>query len=258
MAGTDKSRGAVAFAPGAGPAVVLVAPQLGQNIGMVARAMLNCGLRDMRLVSPRDGWPSRAALAAAAGAGEVLARASLFERTAQAVADLNLVYATTARPRGLAKPVLSPRTAAAEMRASVADGAAVGLLFGPERSGLANDDLVLADRLVEVPLNPAFASLNLAQAVLLVGYEWYQTGEGPPPGQPPSGDALPAEKAELMNFFERLEAGLDAGGFFHPPEKRQGMIRNLRTLFQRARPSQAELRTLHGVVSALMKAKRRE
>jgi tRNA/rRNA methyltransferase len=247
MAGTDKSRSAAL----GGPTVVLVDPQLGQNIGMVARAMLNCGLTELRLVRPRDGWPSEAAVAAAAGAQEILARARLFDTTKQAVADFRRVYAMTARPRDMVKPVATPRQAALDLRLAAAAGEAAGVLFGPERSGLTNDDLALAERIVSVPLNPGFSSLNLAQAVLLLGYEWFQAADHTPGQRLVRGRGKPAPKGELANFFARLEAALDDTGFFHPPEKRAGMVRNLRNLFQRAELSDAEVRTLHGVVTSL-------
>jgi tRNA/rRNA methyltransferase len=247
VAGTDRTRDARL----GGPAVVLVDPQLGENIGMAARAMLNCGLSELRLVRPRDGWPSAAAQAAASGADAVLAEARLYDTTAEAVADLARVYAATARPRDMVKPVVTPRRAAAEMRESLAAGTPVGLLFGPERSGLVNDDLALADTLLVVPLNPAFASLNLAMAVLLVGYEWFQAADETPPRRLETGGQPPAAKGELVNFFERLEAALDETGFLHPPEKRPAMRRNLRNMFQRLDPTDQDLRTLHGIISAL-------
>jgi tRNA/rRNA methyltransferase len=251
MAGTNKGRDAVV----GGPAVVLVDPQLGENIGMVARAMLNCGLMELRLVRPRDGWPNPAAEAAAAGAVEVLDAARVFDTTAEAVADLTRVYATSARPRDMVKPVMTPHAAAAEMREAKEAGETVGILFGPERAGLTNDDLTLAGRVIEVPLNPAFASLNLAQAVLVVGYEWFQAGDGTPPRRLPRGGARAATEAELANLFDRLEAGLDRAEFFHPPEMRPHMRRNLRNIFQRADLTEVEVRTLHGVVTALLKAR---
>ena len=238
-----------------GPSIVLVEPQLGENIGMVARAMLNCGLTRLSLVRPRDGWPNPVAEAAAAGANAVLDGASVHASTRDAVADCRRVYATTARPRGMVKPVLTPQAAARDMRGLQARGAAVALLFGPERSGLTNDDLVLADRVIAVPLNPAFASLNLAQAVLIIGYEWFQAADPDPGENPARGVGLPAERAELLNFLARLERALDAGQFFHPPEKRAVVVRNLRNVFLRGDLTDAELRTLHGVVSALLKAK---
>ena len=254
MAGTDKGSASVT----GGPKVVLVTPQLGENIGMVARAMLNCGLTKLCLVRPRDGWPNPAAEAAAAGANEVLDGAELFDATPQALAGCRRVYATTARPRGMVKPVLTPQAAAQDMRAAEGAGAAVALMFGPERSGLTNDDLVLADRVIAVPLNPAFASLNLAQAVLIVGYEWFQSAHGAPDQSLASGlggGDLPAERSELLNFLERLERALDGGDFFHPPEKRASMVRNLRNIFLRGDLTDTEVRTLHGVVSALLKVR---
>ncbi len=252
MAGTDNSKAAT----GGGPAVILVDPQLGENIGMVARAMLNCGLDDLRLVRPRDGWPNPAAEAAASGATSVLDRARLFYTLGDAIADLDRLYAASARARDLTKPVVTPRQAAAELRAGAAVGRAAGLLMGPERSGLTSDDVALADAVIQVPLNPAFSSLNLAQAVLLVGYEWFQAGAETPARVLPMGNSRPATKAELLNFFERLETTLDETGFMHPPERRPIMVRNLRSLFGRADLSEQEVRSLHGIVSALIGKKR--
>lgn len=234
-----------------GPAIILIDPQLGENIGMVARAMLNCGLLDLRLVAPRDGWPHPAAESAASGADAVLAGARLFETTREAVADLRRLYAATVRPRDMVKPVVAPRRAAAELRAAEAKGVACGVLFGPERSGLTNDDVALADAMLQVPLNPAFASLNLAQAVLVVGYEWYLARSPRRARALPRGAAKPAAKADLVNFFERLEGALDDAGFLLPAEKRPHMVRNLRNLFGRADLTDQEVRTLHGIVTAL-------
>ncbi len=257
MAGTNKAQAPVT----GGPVVILVDPQLGENIGMVARAMLNCGLTELRLVRPRDGWPNEAAVAAASGADLVLDGTRLYDTAAAALADLNRVYATTARARDLVKHLVTPRQAAAEILGALAAGERAGLLFGPERAGLTNDDLALADTLLVVPLNPAFASLNLAMAVLIIGYEWFQAaGEAAretPPRRLESGGQAPAAKAELMSFFARLEAALDETGFLYPPAKRPGMVRNLRNLFQRLAPTNQDLRTLHGIVSALRGAKRR-
>ncbi len=247
MAATDTSRPAVL----GGPAVVLVRPQLGENIGAAARAMLNFGLTELRLVAPRDGWPSEQARAAASRADLVLDRATVHATTADAIADLNLVLATTARARDMAKPVLRPREAAARLRQALARGEKAGILFGAERAGLHNDDIAPASAIVEVATNPAFSSLNLAQAVLLMGHEWFQAD--PAAEAPPSGAAR-ASAAELANFHRRLEAGLDAGGFLKPPEKRPAMTRNIRNMFARAGFSEAEVRTLHGIVSALRRA----
>jgi tRNA/rRNA methyltransferase len=258
MAGTDsRRRKASDAANGAAPVVILVDPQLGENIGTAARAMLNCGLGELRLVRPRDGWPNDAAVAAASGADTVLQGAALFDDTAAAIADLQRVYAATARPRDMVKPVLTPRAMAAEVRTAAARGERCGVLFGPERTGLDNDDVALADAVLEVPLNPGFTSLNLAQAVLIVGYEWYQAG-GDAPGRVLRHNASPtASKAELLNFFQRLEHELDVCGFLQPAEKRPAMVRAIRNLFDRAELTEQEVRTLHGIVSGLVGGPRR-
>ena len=238
-----------------GPAVILIDPQLGQNIGMVARAMLNCGLTDLRIVRPRGGWPNKEAIAAASGADDLLDSAGIYDTTKEAVADLHRLYATTARPRGMVKTILTPREAAGDMRAALSDGNATGILFGPERSGLVNDDIALADAAIAVPLNPAFSSLNLAQAVLLVGYEWFQSGSDTPARQLDVNEAPMAPKEEVINFFERLETALDETGFLFPPEKRPGMVRNLRNLFGRMEMTLSEVNTLHGIISSLRQGK---
>ncbi len=239
----------------AAPAVVLVAPQLGENIGTAARAMLNCGLTDLRLVRPRDGWPNAKAVAAASGAEAVLDSARLFETTAEAVADLNRVYATTARRRGLVKAVMTPQAAAAEMRTATGAGETVGVMFGPERKGLHNDDVMLAAKIIEAPLNSAHTSLNLAQAVLLVGWEWWKAGDETPGEIIPAlvGDKAPppAPARDIVNLFEHLEGELDDAGYFFPPHKKKAMVYNLRTMLQRAQFTEQEVRTLRGVVKAL-------
>ncbi len=239
------------------PAIVLVRPQLGQNIGMCARAMLNCGLNDLRLVAPRDGWPNPEATAAASGADTVLERARVYDTVQDAVAECTRVYATTARARDQVKPVVTPKRAAEEAREAAATGHSVAILFGPERSGLENEEVSLADAVLAVPLNPAFTSLNLAQAVLLVGYEWWQLGTEIPARALASGGttAVPATKAELENFYRRLEAGLDEGSFFTSPDKRPLIIRNIRNIFARTGLTKAEVDTLHGIVSALLRAR---
>ena len=248
MAGTDYRRPAMT----GGPAVILVNPQLGENIGTATRAMFNCGLTDLRLVAPRDGWPSDKARSAASGADAVLDRARLFDTVETAVGDLQHVYATTARDRYMVKRVVTPRQAAAEMRALTGEGRACGILFGPERSGLLNDHVVLADTVISVPLNPAFSSLNLAQAVLVIGYEWFTAGDATPPVEVPTGDSAPASKKSLISLFAHLEEELDRNGFLRNAAKRPSMVRNLRNLFQRANCTEQELRTLHGVVTAFM------
>jgi len=246
MAGTDHRRQAVTD----GPAIILVEPQLGENIGTAARAMMNCGLDDLRLVRPRDGWPSDKAIAAASGADALLAKARLYPNVPAAIADLVHVYAATARDRGMVRREVTPRHAAPEMRAWLATGEACGVLFGPERTGLLNDDVALADTVLTVPLNPGFSSLNLAQAVLIVGYEWFTSGVTAPPEILRRGGSRPATKAELLNFFEHLEEELIRNGFLRNRESRPSMVRNLRSLFQRAQCTEQELRTLHGVVTA--------
>ncbi len=254
-------------AKSATPAIVLVKPQLGQNIGMTARAMANFALADLRLVAPRDGWPNPEAQSAAAGADGVLNEAGIFEGTAAAITDLNYVCATTARTRDTVKHVLSPASAAAELRSRIAEGQKCGILFGSEQSGLDNDDVALADALVMAPVNPKFASLNLAQAVLIVAYEWFRQAEGGVLGRQTEFDGparegmqmhrtRPATRAELVAFFEHLEGELDAAGFLYPPEKRPQMVQNLRNLFLRAGATEQEVRTLRGVVSSLTRARK--
>jgi tRNA/rRNA methyltransferase len=248
VAGTDHRRRALA----GGPAVILVAPQLGENIGTAARAMYNCGLTEMRIVRPRDGWPNQKAVAAASGADTVLQQARLFDSVEEAIADLRHVYATTARDRYMVKRILTPRRGAAEMRSFMAAGEGCGILFGPERTGLVNDHIALADTVLTVPLNPAFSSLNLAQAVLLVGYEWFTSGDETPAEELVTGHSKPATKEELLRFFGHFEEELDRSGFLRTSDKRPGMIRNLRNLFQRAQLTAQELRTLHGVITAFV------
>ena len=217
-----------------GPAIILVRPQLSENIGTAARAMLNCGLTDLRLVAPRENWLHDRAFAA------------------EAVADLQRVWASTARNRFMVKEVDSPRAAAAVMRQVTADGQSVGVLFGPERTGLENDDVALADTVLSVPTNPDYTSLNLAQCVLLVGYEWFQAGVAEPPKAMTKGAEPPADKAKLFAFFDHLERELDACGFLRVVDKRPGMVRNIRNMFQRAHLTGQEIQTLHGMVHEMV------
>jgi tRNA/rRNA methyltransferase len=253
MAGTNRRRLRIAE----GPAVILVEPQLGENIGTAARAMLNCGLGDLRLVKPRDGWPSDKAITSASGADIVVNGAKLFGRIEDAMADLRHVYAATARDRHMVKRILTPRAAAQEMRQLVAAGETCGILFGPERTGLTSDQASLAETLITVPLNPAFSSLNLAQAVLLIGYEWFAAADPAPPEQLHVGHSRPATQAEFTRFFDHLEEELIRNGFLRDREKRPSMVRNLRSLFLRAQCTEQELRTLHGVVTAWAGPRRR-
>jgi tRNA/rRNA methyltransferase len=224
------------------PAVILVEPQLAENIGTAARAMLNCGLTDLRLVNPRDPFPSERASAASVGALEMMPPVQIFDSTAAAVADLQMVYATTARERKMVKPILTPRALGEKALEAGRAGRKVGILFGKERTGLEKDD---------VPLNPAFTSLNLAQAVLLIGYEWYQAGDATPPRVLETHGAQPATKEELYGFFAHFERALDECGFLRNEEARPNMIRNLRNMWGRAELTEQEIRTLHGVVKEL-------
>ena len=233
------------------PAVILVAPQLAENIGTAARAMLNCGLTDLRLVNPRDPFPNERADRASVGALEMMPPVRIFTRTEDAVADLNMVYATTARDRKMVKPILTPRAVGEATVEAGRAGRKVGLLFGPERTGLEKDDIALADAVVTVPLNPEFTSLNLAQAVLLLGYEWYQAGDSTQPRVLESHGSPPATKDELYAFFAHFERELDACGFLRNEEARPNMIRNLRNMWGRAELTEQEIRTLHGVVKEL-------
>jgi tRNA/rRNA methyltransferase len=242
---TDPTKAAAA------PAVILVTPQLGENIGAAARAMLNCGLTDLRLVAPRDGWPNSAADRAAVGALDLMPPVRVFDQLAEAMADLTMVYATTARDRNMVKPIVTARQAAIEARVHLAAGGKVGFLFGPERTGLLSDDVSLANKLITVPLNPEFTSLNLGQAVLLIGYEWFQSGDATPASQIPLNGTAPATQAELQNFFAHLERELDACGFLRNAEARPSMIRNLRSMWQRAELTEQEVRTLHGMIKEL-------
>lgn len=254
MAGTDHNKPRLA----GGPAIVLVEPQLGENIGTAARAMANCGLGDLRLVNPRDGWPNDKAVAAASGADSVLDKARLYPDLRAAVADLHHVYASTARDRYMVKRAVTPRLAAAEIRGFLAIGESCGVVFGPERTGLVNQDITLADTVLHVPLNPAFSSLNLAQAVLVVGYEWFTASQNPPTETLHTGHSRPATKDELIRFFDHFEEALVDSGFIRHPDKRPSLFRNLRNFFQRAQPTEQELRTLHGVVTSFMGPRGRE
>jgi tRNA/rRNA methyltransferase len=239
-----------------GPVVVLVEPQLGENIGTAARAMANFGLTRLRLVRPRDAWPNVHARRAASGADTVLDDAALFDTLAAALADCSFVLATTARAHDQAKPVIGPAEAAAQMAPRLAGGETVAVVFGRERWGLENDEVGLADRIVTFPINPAFASVNLAQAVLIVAYEWFKhAGAGTLPFAMPQRSAA-AGKEQLFAFFATLERELEKVEFFRPPEKRDTMTINLRNIFARMEPSQQDVQTLHGVVMALVEGRK--
>jgi len=248
------------------PAILLMEPQLADNIGMVARAMANFGLDALRLIAPRDGWPNEKARIAASGANYVIDDAVAFDSLAGAMGDLNWLAATTARQRDLRKPVMTPIEAVAEMRARIARGERCGVLFGRERSGLETAEVANADALVMIPVNTRFASLNLAQAVLILGYEWMRLSEGQSLGRVTTyetpiaaglnlGDDRPATKEELLGLFEHLEGELDRLGFFNPPHKRATVVRNLRTMLSRMKATEQEVRTLRGIVATLAKGK---
>lgn len=242
------------------PTIILVRPQLGENIGMAARAMLNCGLSSLRLVAPRDGWPNPKAQRAASGADVVLDRAQVFDSVAEAVADLERVVATTARNRELSQRIVTPRRAAGEMHDWIGEGLSVGVLFGPERTGLVNEDMVQADTALSIPLNPQFSSLNVAQAVLLVSYEWSTVAaEAETPAERLSDHAgRLATKDELQNLFAHLERALDQSGFLRNKAMRPSMVNNLRAFLQRSAMTEQEVRTFHGVIKYLAKQKHSE
>jgi tRNA/rRNA methyltransferase len=232
----------------AAPAIVLVRPQLGENIGKAARAMLNFGLTEMRLVAPRDGWPNPSAGPAAAGADLVLESALVFETLADAVADCSEVYATTVRKRGVTKPVVTPEEAARQIHAAPGKAA---IVFGPERSGLETDEVALARTILTVPINPEFASLNLAQAVILCAYEW---SKGARVEQPTAEELLPpAPQDDLEAMIGHFEALLDPRGYFRPPSRAAATRRTLRTMLTKPGWNHLEVRTLRGVLSALEK-----
>ena len=269
------------------PAIILSAPQLGENIGTCARAMANFGLDDLRLVGPRDGWPNARAIAPASGADHVLDAARCFDDLACAVSDLHMVFATTARPREVDKPVVGPQMAAHASLRLGRQGRRAGYLFGCESCGLDNEDIALADQILTLPVNPAFASLNIAQAVIICAYEWRRvalaapafgapaTGQGAVPYMGRPGWSIsgadnagtghdissapshrPAARGELFALFHHLESELDAAGYFHPPGRRRKMVHNLRNAVQKAGLSSPEIRGFRGMISALARARR--
>ena len=241
--------------PGESPIVVLVRPQLAQNIGTVARAMANGGLFHLRIVAPRDGWPQEMAWRAASGADRILDAATIHDTVEDAVADCQRVFATCPRPRHVIVPVRTARSAAEDLREVNARGLRAAILFGPERAGLDSEDMARADTLVRYPLNPVHMSLNLAQAVMILAYEWWMAEESTPPRALMTNETRVATKGELEGFLARLTKELDACGFLDNPPKRPGMVRNLRHLFERGEITEQELRTLHGVVSELSRGR---
>ena len=238
--------------PAGGPAIVLVEPQLGENIGMVARAMANFGLRELRLVNPRDGWPSEKARAAASRADHVIEAVRVFPDLSSAIADLNFVFATTARQRDGFKPVRGPVEAGRALKAREAGGQRTGILFGRERFGLSNEEVGAADEIVTFPVDPGFASLNIAQAVLLMAYEWRKAGfDKETETNFSTVGMVPATKQQLQGLFDHLEAALEARGYFRPATKKPKMVENLRSVLTRAGFAEPELKVLRGVVASL-------
>ena len=238
--------------PAGGPAIILVEPQLGENIGMVARAMANFGLSELRLVNPRDGWPNEAARATASRADHVIDAAKVYAAAAEAVADLNFSLATTARQRDNFKPVRGPVPAGRELRTRVRAGQKTGILFGRERFGLYNDEVALADEIVTFPVDPSFASLNIAQAVLLMSYEWMKSGLESEEQTVFSGpEFVPAEKHHLQGLLNHLEEALEARGYFRPKPKKPKMLDNLAAVLTRPAFTEAEIKVLRGVVASL-------
>lgn len=251
-AGTDSTKPW----PEGGPVVILVEPQLGENIGSAVRAMGNFGLSRLRLVNPREGWPNPKAVTFASGADRILEGAELFPDLRSALADLNFVVAATARERGMQKPVIGADAAAVEMTARAAAGETVGLMFGRERTGLYTEEVSLADVILTLPVNPAFASLNLGMAVAVVAYEWFKLASGGAlPFQQP--DRYPiADKGDLLAFFDHIERELDEALFFRSPEKQPVTTRNIRNIFHRVGLTRQDIATLHGMVAALVEGRR--
>ena len=250
------------------PSVLLMAPQIPDNIGMAARAMGNFGLDDLRVIEPRDGWPSEKARAVASGAAALIDGAGLYDNLTDAIGDLNWVCATTARQRDMRKPVLTPAQAAAELHRRTAAGQRCGILFGRERNGLQSDEIADCDAMVMIPVKADFASLNLAQAVLLLGYEWLKTSDAASLGRVTTYESpmetgiyfnkdAPATKQELIGLFEHLEAELERLGFFNPTARRHVVVRNVRNMLGRINATQQEVRTLRGIVATLANGKGR-
>lgn len=238
------------------PAVILVRPQMGENIGAAARAMFNFGLTDLRLVNPRDGWPSAQAQAMSSGALDKMPPVQVFDTLPAAIADLHYVLATTARARDMLKPVFTPESAAQESLSRARDGQNTGIVFGAERAGLSNDEVAACQSIITIPANPDFSSLNLGQSVLLIACEWMRAArQAPSPASsaptPDKGGSLPAQQKDIENFLTRLEAELERARFFRTPEVKPFTLRNIRNIFIRADITEQELRTLHGIVSAL-------
>ena len=233
------------------PVFILVRPQLAENVGTAARAMMNCAIPEMRLVDPDEDPLCSRAIAASSGADEILRNAKVFKTVEEAVADLQKVYATTGRPRDMIKPVFTGQGMAKDIQAQQSHGVKCGVMFGPERTGLENEDVAYADAIVNIPLNPKHCSLNLAQAVLLTGYEIFRLTDSTAEECLPTPNTVPADKTELEHLFSHLEDELEPAGYFRSPEKMPRMMRNLRSIFLRANLTSQDVRTLHGVITDL-------
>lgn len=233
------------------PVFILVRPQLAENVGTAARAMMNCAISEMRLVDPDEDPLCSRAIAASSGADEILRNAKVFKTVEEAVADLQKVYATTGRPRDMIKPVFTGQGMAKDIQTQQSHGVKCGVMFGPERTGLENEDVAYADAIVNIPLNPKHCSLNLAQAVLLTGYEIFRLTDSTAEECLPTPNTVPADKTELEHLFSHLEDELEQAGYFRSPEKKPRMMRNLRSIFLRANLTSQDVRTLHGVITDL-------
>ena len=238
------------------PSFVLIRPQMGENIGAAARAMWNFGLDRMRIVAPRDGWPNQKAVAMASGAGRLLDEVQLFAATPDAIGDCDFVYATTARPRGLTKPVMTPETAMRDAHERLATGQKVAVMFGPERAGMENDDISRANAIISVPVNPVFPSLNLAQCVLLTGYEWRRASAETPATRVDAAGEW-ANQIEVEKLAEHYEGRLQDAGFFFPEDKAPNMKTNLRNLWSRMPLTRADVQVLHGILRQMVRWKER-
>ena len=238
------------------PVVILSHPQMGENIGAAARAMKNFGLSDLRLIAPQCGWPNDRAQVLASGAGGIIEKAQVFDTAAQALADIRMVFATTARDRDVLRDILTPEEAARRLRMANAEGLSTAILFGGERAGLDNDEMSLAEAAITIP-TAEFPSLNLGQAVLLIGYEWLKSADSTPGTRKRKSIAQAASRAELVGLFEHLERELDAAQFLYPPEKKETMVRNMRAMILRSHLSDQEVRTIRGMIVALVKNKYR-
>lgn len=240
------------------PTLILVNPQLGENIGMSMRAMLNCGLADLRLVAPRDGWPNDKGVAASSGAADMMPPPKIYDTTAQATADLQFVYATSGKLRHMVKPTYTAASATIDMRNRLATGARVGVLFGPERTGLLNDDLASANAIITIPTNPEFSSLNVAQTVMIMAYEWLRSGDDTPPRKYDTVQSPPATMAETAYMLTRLEDELAISGFFTAPHLREPVMRNIGNMFRRADMSSQDVQTFQGIITALLGRKKQK